>query len=177
MEEDIISYSSTESFGKKLPETEFKPKHTTNYFPTVFNKKTLKRTIFGEGALPLHEITLFLYDFLEEYINEGEENEIYYLSGVTQSTNDQTFYHLLKLEGQSTKLKRIEKLAEQLPKMYIDLEENAFGLFLSKKNKKKEYRLDTDLTTLRKSFVSYQKEKLRIADLVKTPSMVVSTTD
>jgi hypothetical protein len=174
---EVISYSSTESFGKKQPEKEFKPKQTTNYFPTIFNKSTKKRTIFGEGALPLHEITFFLYDFIEHYINEASEDENYYLSAITQSTNDQTFYHLLSLEGQKTKLNKIEKLSEQLPKLYSDLEERAFGLFLSKKNKKKEYRLDTDLSILRKTYTIYQKEKLRISDLIKTPSILVSSVE
>lgn len=179
MEEDFddISYSSVESFGMKQPEIEFKPKSTTNYFPTIFDTTLSKRLIFGEGALPLHEISLFLYDFIEQYINEATVNEIYMLSGITQTTDGQSFYHLLKLEGQHTRIKRIEQLLEQLPKLYEDLEQKAFGMFLTKKNKSKRYRLDTDINVLKKSYAIYLKDKQRITELTKTLSMSISTYD
>jgi hypothetical protein len=173
--DDTLSYSSVESSGKKQPEKEFKAKNTTNYFPNIYNKSEKKRYIFGEGAVPLHEIILFIYDFIEEYINDGNEDKTFYLSAITQSASDQIFYHLLKLDGKSSKLERIEKLSENIEKFYNDIEEKAFNIFLNKKNK--FYRLDADLKTLKNSYTIYLKEKNRIKELMNKNSIKVSSVD
>lgn len=172
---ESISYASVESKGKQQPEKEFKPKNTTNYFPNFYNKQEKKRYIFAEGAVPLHEIITFLYDFIEQYINEGTEHNIYYLSAISQSTTDQTFYHLLKLEGNNSKLKRIENLSANLEKFYEEIEEKAFKTFLNKKNK--FYRLDADLKTLKNSYTIFTKEKIRIKELINKNSIKVSLVD
>jgi hypothetical protein len=170
--EESVSYASVESGGNLPPEKEFKPKNTTNYFPNYFNKQEKKRYIYSEGAVPLHEICLFLYDYLEQYISEATSNDKYYLSAITQSANGQSYYHLLQLDGNDNKLERIDTLSNQLEKFFEDIEERAFKQFLNKKNK--FYRLDTDYNTLRRSFTQYLKEKNRIKDLLKNNTIKVS---
>lgn len=170
--DELVSYASIESNGKIQPEKEFKPKNTTNYFPNIFNKEEKKRYIYGEGAIPLHEIIQFIYNYLEQFVNEANSNEKYYLSAITQSANGQSFYHLLQLEGSNNKLERIETLASNIDKFYFEIEECAFKQFLNKKNK--FYRLDTDYNTLRRSYTLFQKEKNRIKELLNTNPIKVS---
>jgi len=170
--EEVVSYASVESNGKNLPEKEFKPKNTTNYFPTIFNTKERKRYIFDEGAVPLHEINTFIYDFIEQYINEASGDETYYLSSITLTTDGQNYFHLLKLPGNNSKLIRIETLVEQLDSFYNNIDENAFKIFLTKKNK--FYRLDTDFKALKLSYTQFQKEKNRIKDLIDINTIKVS---
>lgn len=174
MEDNIekISYSSVESIGKHQPDKEFKPKNTTNYLPTIFDKSDKKRYIFAEGAVPLHEINTFLYDFIENYLKEGNENTTYYLSSITQTTTDQAYYHLLKLDGSSSKLNRLTNIINNIDAFYNDLEEKAFKLFLNKKNK--DYRLDADIKVLKASYTQYIKEKNRIKDLIDINTIKVS---
>ena len=124
----------------------FKPTGTTNYILSEFNNKTADRILYEEGAVPLHKIISYLYDFLYTYKNIGTNNKLYYLHAILKPEGDsrpQTPV-LMKLEGKKKKAERIDEYNSNIDELINDID-TIFADFISSSGRlKSSYRTDSN---------------------------------
>ena len=144
---------------------------TVNYYPYTFNNITQERRILFEGGVPLHEIVYNLYDFCLIYLNKTSKNVDTYLTGIVKQTNTSRTCVpkiIVKLKGQSSKLKRIHTLKEKLP-ILIDLFRDIFNRYITEDGATKTtYRTDITITQLKTAKAFFMKEiETKLLSLIK----------
>ena len=137
------------------------PSKTTNYYPYTFNKIRKNRTILFEGAVPLHEIIDYLYDFCLHFINNTSKNVDTYLSiihKVPHLPRPQTM-PILKLDGEKTKKKRKEKLKEEMP-ILIETIRSTIRHFVNDDDTetKNKYREDSGFNKIKLAKIKFEME-------------------
>jgi hypothetical protein len=121
----------------------FIPSGTRNYMYTIFNRKTLDRTILFGGASPFHSSSLLLYDFYNHYINNGNDKCSYCMSVILDTKNlkkETDTLNIIELEP-SHKLSERKKYANASLKRTWHIFDSIYGSYIHE-NKKyiKPYR-------------------------------------
>ena len=131
--------------------------NTTNYYTFKFNKVSGYRDILFSGAVPLHKIVYYLYDFYYDYVHSASPKTITYLSLIINQNSDgrpDTPY-IIKLEGESSKKRRQSNIKDSIPNI-IDWFSKVFKLFITQNRMEcRPYRSDTNFNTLKKAYTDF----------------------
>lgn len=168
---DTESQTSTTSNKKTKKDTTleekigFKPSGANNYFCNIYNHSSLERTMLFDGAIPLHEFTPMLYDFINKYVTEGTKEESFNLTVITgEDPNVSIATFSGKLTGQE-KYETTKKLLEKI----IFILDNIYGVFIIDENKRgREYRKYVKFNDLLKSYKIYTTIKPKLFQLIET---------
>lgn len=141
----------------------FKPSGANNYFCNIYNHSSLERTMLFDGAIPLHEFTPLLYEFIEKYVNDAKSDESYNLTVITgEDPNVSIATFSGKLSG-TEKYQTTRKLIEKI----IFILDNIYGVFIIDENKKgREYRKYVKFNDLLNSYNIYKTIKPKLYKLI-----------
>jgi hypothetical protein len=125
----------------------------SNFMISMFNPNTTERTVYFDGAIPLHEFIYSIHIFCDEYIKRDNKDNIYIFSILKETT----YINIATLNGYSLYEERKEGLRLFL-KTVINIIERMIGLYMNENHKKKlSYRIDTTFKTFETSVNDYIK--------------------
>ena len=86
---DTISTTSEERVNAAtLNETlGFKVSGTRNFLFSVFNRKTSYRSLLFGGAMPIHKTSDYIMKFYDEYLQNGNDTDVYHFSVILDTKN------------------------------------------------------------------------------------------
>lgn len=143
----------------------FKPSGANNYFCSIYDHEKKDRTMLFDGAIPLHEFTPLLPDFLEQYINKCTKDESY---NITVITAEDPNISLATFSGALTGEEKYTNTKTQFDKITLILD-NIYGVFIKNENKQlKEYRKYVKFSDLVKSYETYKTIKPKIYQLIES---------
>ena len=140
---------------KNIPEG-FKPTSTTNYLLSDFNTVTKERTIYYDGAVPLHKIIDHLPDFFYTYLNRHKKDTQFFVSAICKPDGEQRpdTPSLAKFNSDKNRDVRIEIMSSVI-KNIIHQFDHIFTYFIHDGRSKGQYRQDCSPNTIEKGYKEY----------------------
>lgn len=139
---------------------------SNNYMFTTYHHDISFRDILFDGAVPVHEMVEYLYDFFYKYINNYHSNISYYISVIFHNGIKIDTTNIVIMNSFENKVNRIEECKKAITKITTILD-IIFSSFISEDLRKiKNYRLDTPFKKLIDSYIMYQELKVKLGNLV-----------
>lgn len=134
----------------------FKPTSTTNYLLSDFNTVTKDRTIYYDGAVPLHKIINQLPDFFYTYLNRPKKDTIFFISAICKPDGEQRpdTPSLAKFNSDKNREIRLE-IMTSIIKNIINQFNHIFTHFIHDGRPKGQYRQDCSPNTIEKAYKEY----------------------
>tara|TARA_B110000467_G_C18324164_1_gene487633 strand:- start:1580 stop:2146 length:567 start_codon:yes stop_codon:yes gene_type:complete len=176
MNSDISSISSEDSPGnnRELEESlGYRPVGTRNYMFSVFNRKTKYRSLLFHGAFPLHIASNFVKEFYDEYIDNGNDTNVYYMSVILDTRNvrkETDVINLIKLEPSHKISERHNNVRGTIKRMFY-IYTNIYNWYLSTDDRRflKDYRAQVGITQFKEARNKFNAIKYAIREKYKEP--------
>jgi hypothetical protein len=176
MNSDISSISSEDSPGnnRELEESlGYRPVGTRNYLFSVFNRKTKYRSLLFHGAFPLHIASNFVKEFYDEYIDNGNDTNVYYMSVILDTRNvrkETDVINLIKLEPSHKISERHNNVRGTIKRMFY-IYTNIYNWYLSTDDRRflKDYRAQVGITQFKEARNKFNAIKYAIREKYKEP--------
>jgi hypothetical protein len=176
MNSDISSISSEDSPGnnRELEESlGYRPVGTRNYLFSVFNRKTKYRSLLFHGAFPLHIASNFVKEFYDEYIDNGNDTNVYYMSVILDTRNvrkETDVINLIKLEPSHKISERHNNVRGTIKRMFY-IYTNIYSWYLSTDDRRflKDYRAQIGITQFKEARNKFNAIKYAIREKYKEP--------
>tara|TARA_B100000575_G_C23142272_1_gene665179 strand:+ start:6326 stop:6877 length:552 start_codon:yes stop_codon:yes gene_type:complete len=158
----------------------FNPSGTRNYMFTVFNKKTLKRTLLFGGAVPFHKASLYLLDFYKDYMDNVNNNCIYHMSVILDTKNnvkETDTLNIIELDSSHKLSERRKRAKESLKTLYYKFDSIYASYIDSDKKYVKDYRTYVGFKEFLDSRNMYISNKQDIKTIVNSLEEEIVNTD
>ena len=158
MNSDISSISSEDAPGnnRELEESlGYRPVGTRNYLFSVFNRKTKYRAMLFKGAYPLHIASNYVKEFYDDYIENGDDTKVYYMSVILDTRNvrkETEVINLIKLEPSHKISERHNNVRATIKRMFY-IYTNIYNWYLSSDDRRFliDYRAQVGITQFKES--------------------------
>ena len=154
-----LTHKQLGEFEEKLG---FRPSGTNNFWCTYFNTNSTEREIIGEGALSIDEFVVekVFVDFVKQYINDSNRNNVYYFSVIINSNN---IINLVVLKNNPSPKQKYIAIKDAFQK-YCYIFDLIYSIFIVDDGKKTNvlYRNDVKSNALFLSFKLYKQTKKEI---------------
>lgn len=164
--------SDCDSNHTPIDDIGFKPTPTRNYLFTIYDRSNYTRDILFDGALPLHESGVLLYEFYEDYLKNGDKDKVYYISvilDIKNSRGETLTHNIINLEPSDNYNERVQNCISNSDKLFETFD-YIYSIFIDNPGPNKHvpkcaYRKRITFKQLMQSYTIYTQHKETIKNM------------
>lgn len=163
---------STSALNEQLG---FKVSGTRNFLFSVFNRKTSHRSLLFGGAMPLHKSSEYIIKFYDEYLQNGNDTDVYHFSVILDTKNihkETESLVLIKLEPSHKISERTSNIAKSRKKMTF-IFNNIYDSYIDRETDRRfsrEYRTNVGFTEFKDARNRYNITKATLKSMYSKDS-------